>query len=237
MKRKRKDVGHVAAIVVAAGEGKRFGGRVPKQWNELAGQPILHWTLSGFESHSLVDEIVLVIDSIHRAKARTLVKKAFPKVTAIVSGGKTRAASVQRGLKKVSPDSEVILVHDGVRPLFEHDLIDRLIVALDTYEAVVPVTLIGETLKRLSGATVESTIDRKGLAAAKTPQAFRADVIRQAHLAAKAARFEATDDAVLVERMGLTVGVVQTTYPNIKITLSDDLRLAEALIAAREDRR
>ena len=235
MPKKKKGHGHVAAIVVAAGEGRRFGGRTPKQWAELAGQPVLFWAVSHFDRHPLVDEIVLVIDSAHRTKARALVKKESTKMTAIVSGGKSRAASVRRGLKKVSPETEIILIHDGARPLFETDLIDRLIAVLDNYEAAVPVALVGETLKRLTGKTVESTVDRKGIAGAKTPQAFRADVIRQAHLLATKDRFEATDDSVLVERMGLTVGVVHTTYPNFKITLPDDLFLAQALLAAQVD--
>lgn len=235
MKRKKKRVGRVAALVIAAGEGKRFSSRVPKQWSDLAGRPLVYWALSRFERHPLVNEIVLVVDSTRRAKARALVKKEFTKVTAIVSGGKTRAASVRRGLEKTSPDTEVMLIHDGVRPLFEDDLVDRLVAALDVYEAAVPVTLVGETLKRLSGAAVESTVDRKGIATAKTPQAFRADVIRQAHLLAQKERFEGTDDSVLVERMGLTVGAVQTTFPNIKITLPEDLLLAQALIAAQKD--
>lgn len=233
-KRKGVKPGRVAAIVVAAGEGRRFGGRSPKQWVALGGRSLAYWALSAFQQHPQIGEIVFVIDADHRARARTLVKKHFPKVTAITSGGNSRAASVRRGLKKVSPRAEIILIHDGVRPLFEDDLIDRLIGALEAYEAAVPVQLVGETLKRLSGTAVEQTVDRKGIAAAKTPQAFRAAVIRQAHALAKNERFEATDDSVLVERMGLAVGVVHTVYPNIKITLPEDLLLAEALIAGRE---
>ena len=235
-KRKSGKLGHVAAIIVAAGEGRRFGGQAPKQWAELAGRPIAYWALLAFQRNPQVNEIILVIDADHRSRARSLVKKGFPKVTAITSGGKTRAASVRRGLRKVSPDAEVILIHDGVRPFFEDDLLDRLIATLETHEAAVPVQLIGETLKRLSGSAVEQTIDRKGIAAAKTPQAFRAEVIRRAHALAKNDCFEATDDSVLVERMGLRVGVVHTVHPNIKITQPGDLLLVEALIAARGDR-
>lgn len=235
MPRRKRGPGHVAAVVVAAGEGKRFGGRLPKQWSDLAGRPVLAWAISHFQRHPLVNEIVLVIDSAHRTKARTLVKKEFGKITAIVSGGKSRAASVRHGLKKVSPETEIVLIHDGARPLFESNLIDRLIAALENYEAAVPVALVGETLKRLAGETVESTVDRKGIASAKTPQAFRADVIRQAHLLAAKDRFEATDDTVLVERIGLAVGVVHTTYPNFKITLPEDIFLAQAVLAAQGD--
>jgi len=232
-KNKRKEAKRVSAIVVAAGEGRRFGGREPKQWTILCGRPIVYWSVMRFERDPLVDEIVLVVDATHRAKARTLMTNEFTKVGALVSGGKSRAASVRRGLARVAPDAEVILVHDGVRPLFEDDLITRLVAALVTYEAAVPVTLVGETLKRLSGTEVESTVDRKGIATAKTPQAFRAEVIRQAHLQAQKDRFEATDDSVLVERMGLTVGVVLTNAPNIKITLPEDLALAQAIMAAQ----
>ena len=231
---RKKEPKRISAIVVAAGEGRRFGGREPKQWAMLCGQPVVYWSILQFERHPLVDEIVLVVDATHRAKARTLIKNEFTKVTALISGGKSRAASVRRGLARVAPDAEMILVHDGVRPLFEDDLVNRLVAALVTYEAAVPVMLVGETLKRLAGITeVESTVDRKGVATAKTPQAFRAEVIRQAHKQAQKDHFEATDDSVLVERMGLTVGVVLTTYPNIKITLPEDLALAQAIMTVQ----
>jgi 2-C-methyl-D-erythritol 4-phosphate cytidylyltransferase len=227
---KKRVLGRVAAIVVAAGEGRRFGSSIPKQWADLGGRPILSWTLSRFERHPLVNDVILVIDSARRAMARRLVGKECPKVTAIVSGGKSRAESVRRGLKKVTQDTEAILIHDGVRPFFEDDLIDRLLAMLQTYDGVIPVTLVGETLKRLTESEVDSTVDRKGIAMAKTPQAFRAEVIHLAHALAKADHFEATDDSVLVERMGSRVGIVQTTYPNIKITLPDDLLVARGLI-------
>jgi len=234
MRDKRKEAKRVSAVVVAAGEGRRFGGREPKQWANLCGRPVVYWSVMRFERNPLVDEIVLVVDATHRAKARTLIKNEFTKVSALVSGGKSRAVSVRRGLAQVSKDAEVILVHDGVRPFFEDDLINRLAAVLVTYEAAVPVTLVGETLKRLSGTSeIESTVDRKGMATAKTPQAFRAEVIRQAHLQAQKDRFEATDDSVLVERMGLTVGVALTNYPNIKITLPEDLALAQAIMIAQ----
>jgi len=226
---------YISAIVVAAGEGRRFHSSTPKQWVELAGRPLAFWALSAFERNPLVDEIVLVVDAEHRARARSLVNREFSKVAAITSGGHTRAASVRRGLKKVSAKADVILVHDGVRPFFEDDLIERLVGTLETYEAAIPVQLVGDTLKRLSGDAVEQTVDRKGIAAAKTPQAFRAAVIRQAHAQAEKDKFEATDDSVLVERMGLIIGVVHTVFPNIKITQPEDLLLAEAAYAVRGD--
>jgi 2-C-methyl-D-erythritol 4-phosphate cytidylyltransferase len=226
----------VAAIIVAAGEGRRFRSRTPKQWVELRGRPLAFWALSVLHNEPLIDEIILVIDAEHRSRARTLVKNQFPKVTAIASGGKTRAASVRHGLKKVSSRAEVILIHDGVRPFIEDGLVPALIGALESYEAAVPVHLVGDTLKRLAGDAVEQTVDRKGIAAAKTPQAFRAAVIRQAHAQAETDKFEATDDSVLVERMGLRVGVIHTVWPNIKITEPEDLLLAEALLAAQGDR-
>jgi len=222
---------------VAAGEGRRFGREIPKQWTDLAGRPILSWTVERFEKHPLVDDIILVIDSAHRSKARRLANNESPKVSAIVSGGKSRAESVRRGLKKIAPGTDVILIHDGVRPFFEDDLIDRLLEVLNTYDGVVPVTLVGETLKRLAGSEVDSTVDRKGIAMAKTPQAFHADVIIRAHALAKVDRFEATDDSVLVERMGSRIGILHTTHPNIKITLPDDLQLAHALIQVQGGKR
>jgi len=236
-RRKKRIFKRTAAIIVAAGEGRRFGGEVPKQWADLAGRPILSRTIERFEKHTLIDEIILVIDSAHRAKARRLANNESPKISAIVSGGKSRAESVRRGLKKVTPGTDVILIHDGVRPFFEDDLIDGLLELLNTYDGVVPVALVGETLKRLAGPQVDSTVDRKGVALAKTPQAFHADVILRAHTLAEADHFEATDDSVLVERMGSRIGVLHTTHPNIKITLPDDLLLAQALVQVQGGRR
>ncbi len=233
---RKKNIGKVVAIVVAAGTGSRFKTKLPKQWSELFGQPLVARALAPFQDHHAVDEIILVIDSAHRSRAKTLAKNDFPKIATIVSGGKTRADSVRRGLSKMTRNTDVVLIHDAARPLVGDGLIDELIAKLEIYEGAVPVTLVGETLKRLSGDRVESTVDRKGLASAKTPQAFRAYTIRKAHALAKASKFEATDDSVVVENYGGTVGVVHTTEPNIKVTLPGDLRVVKAIIAAEEDR-
>ncbi len=221
---------HISAIIVAAGESQRFGGEVPKQWAELAGKPVIAWALSIFQEHPLVNDITLVIQSAYRSRAQRLAKRDFSKVTAITTGGKTRAESVRRGLRKVPEDAQVILIHDVARPLIPRNLIDQLIDVLNHFEAAIPVQLVGETLKRIHGNMVDGTVDRKGIAGAKTPQAFRAAVIRQAHALARKDQFEATDDSVLVERMGLRVGVVHTNYPNIKITHPEDFYMVEALM-------
>ncbi len=221
---------HMSVIVVAAGESQRFGGDLPKQWVKLAGKPVVAWALSVFQDHPLVDDITLVIQSKYRSRAQRLVKRDFPKVTAITSGGKTRAQSVRRGLTKVPDEAQIILIHDVARPLVPDRLIDDLVQVLNHFEAAIPVQLVGETLKRIQGDMVDGTVDRKGIAGAKTPQAFRAAVIRQAHASAKEDQFEATDDAVLVERMGLRVGIVHTNYPNVKITHPEDFYMIEALL-------
>jgi 2-C-methyl-D-erythritol 4-phosphate cytidylyltransferase len=234
---RKKNIGKVVAIIVAAGEGSRFKTKIPKQWSDLYGRPLVAWALTHFQDHPAVDEIILVIDPAHRSRAKTLAKNDFPKIATIVSGGKTRADSVRRGLSKMTRNTNVVLIHDSARPLIDDGLIDKLIAKLEIYEGAVPVTLVGVTHKRLAGDEVESTVDRKGLASVKTPQAFRAYTIRKAHALAAASKFEATDDSVVVENYGGTVGVVHTTYPNIKVTLPDELRVIEAIIAAEEERR
>jgi 2-C-methyl-D-erythritol 4-phosphate cytidylyltransferase len=199
------------AIVVAAGSGTRFGER--KQYLPLAGARVLDWALR--EPLARCDGVVLVVPA-------DVVDDAEPGVTRVVAGGATRSGSVRNGLAAVPGDAEVIVVHDAARPVPLPGVWERVLDAVaDGADAAVPAVPVTDTLRHRDGRTV----DRDGVVAVQTPQAFRADALRRAH----AAELEATDDAALVEAVGGTVVVVDGDPANLKITTPVDLSFAELL--------
>ena len=146
----------------------------------------------------------------------------------VVEGGGTRQESVSRGLAAVPADSALVVVHDAVRPFITRALIDAVLGAARATGAAICALPIAETVKRVSGGVVESTVDRAELVAVQTPQAFRADLLREAHGKARRDGFIGTDDAMLVERLGQSVQVVPGLAENVKITTPVDLRRARA---------
>ena len=207
-------------IVVAAGSGSRFGR--PKQFEELAGRPVLDWSVGAARAAAggPGDGVVVVVPPERAAEP------AFG-ADAVVGGGATRSSSVRAGLAAVPGAAEVIVVHDGARPLAGAELFARVVGAVrDGADAAVPAVDVTDTLRRRSGGAV----DRNGLVAVQTPQAFRASALRRAH----AAEPEATDDASLVEAAGGKVVIVEGSPANLKITRPVDLAVAEALLGFGE---
>jgi 2-C-methyl-D-erythritol 4-phosphate cytidylyltransferase len=203
-------------IVVAAGSGSRFGR--PKQYEELAGRPVLDWSVAAARAAAggSGDGVVVVVPPERAAKPAS-------GADTVVGGGATRSSSVRAGLAAVPADADVIVVHDGARPLAGAELFARVVGAVrDGADAAVPAVDVTDTLRHRSGRAV----DRNGLVAVQTPQAFRASSLRRAH----AAEPEATDDASLVEAAGGKVVVVEGSPANLKITRPVDLALAEALL-------
>ncbi len=208
-------MGDVWAIVVAAGSGRRFGGA--KQYEPLAGRRVLDWSLDAVAT--VADGVVLVV-------APGCVDDAEPAAGAVVAGADTRSGSVRAGLAEVPDGAEVVVVHDGARPLADASLFAAVVDAVRAgADAAVPGVPIVDTLRARSGGVV----DRDGLVAVQTPQAFRAAALRAAH----AGTAEATDDASLVEASGGKVVVVNGSPTNVKITRPHDLVVAEALLRAR----
>jgi 2-C-methyl-D-erythritol 4-phosphate cytidylyltransferase len=206
----------VWVIVVAAGSGSRFGR--PKQYEELAGRPVLDWSVGAARAAAggPGDGIVVVVPPERAAEPAS-------GADTVVGGGATRSSSVRAGLAAVPSDAEVIVVHDGARPLAAAELFARVVGAVrDGADAAVPAVDVTDTLRHRSGTAV----DRNGLVAVQTPQAFRASALRRAH----AAEPEATDDASLVEAAGGKVVVVEGSPANLKITRPVDLAIAEALV-------
>ena len=220
-----------SAIIVAAGRGLRMGAGESKQYLSLGGRPILVHTLEVFERMPEAEEIVLVASEEEIGKARALVERyGVSKVAAVVAGGADRQGSVREGLKAVRDGAEWVMVHDAVRPFVRPEHIRRLQAAMEESGAAVLAVPVKDTVKVVADGIVRETPDRSTLWAVQTPQAFRLALLRRAHDLALAEGLAATDDAMLVERLGAEVRVVEGDYRNIKITTPEDLLWAEALI-------
>lgn len=227
------------AIIVAAGKGLRMGGSVPKQHLPLGGVPILGHALTTFERAGKFKELLVVVDADERDVCRREVIAPLGLTTAVqlVAGGRARQASVFNGLQACrGQDDDLVLIHDGVRPLVTVDLIRACLATAAKKGAGIVAVPSSDTLKQgLPDGRIKETLDRTSVWQAQTPQGFRLGLIRAAHRQARQAGFAGTDDAQLVERMGQPVFIVPGRRTNIKITHPDDLVLAEALWQQRHD--
>ena len=222
-----------SAIIVAAGQGIRMGGRASKQFLPLAGKPILSRTLQVFTASGLFHEIILVIAASDEAYCRRLLGDTLGMKTEVrlVAGGRDRQASVFNGLKACrGKDDDLVLIHDGVRPLVTAECLAQCLDVVGAQNACIVAVPASDTLKAVGpDGRIARTLSRDNIWMAQTPQCFRLGIIRAAHHDARANGFSGTDDAQLVERMGQSVAIVPGNRGNIKITTPDDLRLAETL--------
>jgi 2-C-methyl-D-erythritol 4-phosphate cytidylyltransferase len=210
-------VSEVWAIVVAAGWGERFGG--PKQFSDLGGTRLVDHAVA--TASAACDAVVVVVPDAAEWRGAP--------VAAVVNGGATRAESVRAGLAAVPASADVVVVHDAARPLAGDALFAAVVAAVrEGADGAVPGIPVADTLKRVEDVRVTATVDRMGLVAVQTPQAFRAGALRAAH----AGRAEATDDAALVEAGGGRVVVVPGDPRNLKVTGPADLMIASALLEA-----
>lgn len=227
------------ALIPAAGMGKRMGASVNKQYLLLNGLPIVARTISVFERSSLIDSIYLVIPAEEIPYCREHVVEAcgFKKVVAIIPGGKERQNSVMNGLNAIreqADDNDVVLIHDGVRPLVTEAVLSESIAVARISDGALVAVPAKDTIKVVTDGIVVDTPLRDTLWQAQTPQSFRFGIIHAAHLAAEADGFTGTDDASLIEHSGGKISVVRGDYRNIKITTPEDLILAEAFLAGIE---
>lgn len=222
----------VAAIIPAAGAGRRMG--APKQWLNIAGRPLLCWTLAAFERCPEVDYVVLVVPEadIELARRRVVEPCGLAKVRAVAAGGAERQDSVWNGLQALSaPPPDIVMVHDGARPLIEPEVLTRAVRATIECGATLCAVPVRDTIKRVGPAgEVMKTLPREGLWQAQTPQTFRYDVLATAFEEARRENFVATDEAALVERLGHQVRVVMGARRNFKVTTPEDIELAERLL-------
>ena len=223
------------AIVVAAGKGTRLGGNRPKQFLELGGVPVLIHTLRQFERSTEIDHVIVVLPAEEKDTFLSMAKGfGLNKPQQAIAGGASRAQSVQHGLAAIV-EAEVVAVHDGVRPFVTPSEIDRVVAAAQVAGAAVLVAPVADTIKEIRGDRVVRTLQRAQLRRALTPQCFQFDVLKRAYdqLAdVEAEGIEVTDDSLLVERLGLEIVTVPGSARNIKITQSEDLLLAEAILSS-----
>lgn len=225
------------AIIPAGGAGRRMAGAVPKQYLLLDGLPIFIHTLKLFQSSPHIDEIVLVAPSRDVSHLQEMIgeKYRLPKVSRVLAGGEERQDSVRNGLQTVGVEHDIVVIHDAVRPFITVELIQRAVEGAATWRAVALGVPARDTVKRVGrDELVGETLNRDEIWLAQTPQAFERQVIKQAYEKAYADRFIGTDDASLVERIGVNVKMILGSPDNIKITTQDDLLIGEALLERRE---
>jgi 2-C-methyl-D-erythritol 4-phosphate cytidylyltransferase len=221
----------VAALIPAGGAGTRLGGRVPKQFRKIGGVPILALTVRRLANHPRIGAVVVAAPSaLVDRTARLLRPHAGRAKLVVVPGGPERQESVRLALEAGPAEAELVVVHDAVRPFVRREVIDAVLAAAAETGAAICAMPIADTVKRVRDGLVEATLDRSTLWAVQTPQAFRADLLREAHEKARRDAVVGTDDAALVERLGHPVRVVRGDPENVKITTSDDLRRARGLV-------
>lgn len=219
----------VAAVVAAAGSGKRMGNGLPKQYRDLAGLPLLRRTVAALRRHPAVGPIVVVVDPAQQG----LAEQALDGLDAgpLVSGGAERQASVRAGLEALAAlphPPAAVLIHDAARPFVDNALIDRVLAALNADVGAIPALAVVDTLKRGASGKAGETVPRDGLFRAQTPQGFRFEAILAAHR--RLADAAMTDDAALIEADGRTVALVEGLEENFKVTTADDMARAERLL-------
>ena len=225
----------VAAVIVAAGSSRRMEGR-DKLWIPLAGRITLARTIDAFEASSLIDSIVLVLNEERIPDARALSQQeGWSKIASIVAGGPRRQDSVRIGLDtlaQVAPNSSWVMIHDGARPLITPAILEAGLKAAREYSAAIAGVPVKDTIKQVQQGLVQATLNRSQLWAIQTPQVFSFPLIHSAHHTPEALE-DVTDDAALLERLGQRVAIFAGSYTNIKITTTEDLLIAEALLQQR----
>lgn len=221
-----------AVILAAAGKSSRFKDKnFKKPFAPLEGRGVWLHSAEKFLAREDVAQLILVIS----ADDKEYFQNKFAGNAAIlgvdvVEGGAERADSVQKALERLKPEIEFVAVHDAARPCIANTWVDEIFAAAEKSGAAIPAIPVGNTLKRVSGGIITETVSREGLWEAQTPQVFRKDVLLKAY--AQRGGFNATDDAQLVERTGHKVTFVPGSSMNIKITIREDLRLAEQAMKA-----
>jgi 2-C-methyl-D-erythritol 4-phosphate cytidylyltransferase len=224
----------VTAIILAAGEGRRAGGETSKTYLPIAGRALVLRTLDRMFSARTVDSVVVVVAANELARCESLLRGDTglrDRPWSLQSGGATRQQSAKRGLEAVGSDADIVIIHDGARPFVSAALIDKCVEAATDKGAVVVGLPMRDTVKVVSpNGLIQTTPERNGLWEIQTPQVFRRELIVAAHEKAQSEGAQVTDDAMVVERIGEPVYVLEGERYNFKITIPEDIWLAEALI-------
>lgn len=228
---------YISVIIAAAGQGKRMGSKINKQYLNLSHQPILAHTLKVFEGIQEIDEMIIVVhpDEMKYCQEKIIEKYGIKKVSKIVPGGKERQESIFNGLKGVDPRCDIVVIHDGARPFVRKEHIIKSIDEVTLHKAVGLGVPVKDTIKIVDEEnTIMNTPKRKFLWAIHTPQTFDYRLLIDAHKKALKDGFLGTDDTVLVERMNQKVKMMMGSYENIKITTPEDIYIGEAILKNRE---
>ena len=219
----------VAVVIPAAGKGERMGG-VRKQYRPLAEVPLLIHTLRVFDALPYVHDIIVALPEADCEEWREKCRRAgLEKVSDIVAGGETRQASVSRGLEAVAFESDIVLIHDAVRPFVTADQIEQVVAGAREAGAAALAVPVSDTLRRGGNGHFDETIDRNNMYSMQTPQGFRYDLIANAHRWAATNEIKVTDDVALAQRAGHAVKIVPGSQANIKVTTPQDWALARRL--------
>ena len=222
----------VCAIVPAGGQGKRMGGTVPKQFQSLNGHPILYYTLKTLQESKLIDSLVLVVPEkeVEIARADWLGHPSI--VKQVVIGGEKRQDSVFKGYQTLPADTDIVLIHDGVRPFLSKGMIQETIHIANKFGAAITAIPVHDTIKQVDyTGRVRRTVEREGLWRIQTPQAFRYNLLGEAFHNAQRNNFYGTDEGALIEYLGQEVRVVDGYEWNLKITRPEDLLVGESIAA------
>lgn len=223
----------VSVVIVAAGLGKRMKANINKQYLLLKDKPILAYTIEKFENNENIDEIIIVTkeDEKEYCKTKVIDLYGFRKVKALVTGGQERQDSVYNGLRACDPQTKMVLIHDGVRPFIKNEEIDSMIEETFKVSACVTGVRVKDTIKVVdSERNIIDTPKRDNLWAVHTPQSFSYKLILEAHAKYKKENWSATDDSMLIEKLGIKVKMIEGSYDNIKITTPEDLIIAEGIL-------
>lgn len=223
----------ISVLIPAAGQGKRMGTPVKKPYLMLGDKPILSHTIDRFEQNSVIDEIIVIIDEsdFTICNEHVIVPFRFKKTRELISGGETRQVSVFNGLRTLADDVDYVIIHDGVRPFINDDIIFRCLEATSECGASVTAVPVKETIKVANkNQYINYTPERDLLWRVQTPQVFRKSLLLEAHNKAIQDGINAPDDATLVEKLGVPVKLVMGSYKNVKLTTPEDLKFAEILL-------
>lgn len=230
--RKVLKVPYCGAVIVAAGNASRMGG-IDKVMAKLKGEPMIVRSVRAFQQCDAVREIVIVTRQDLLIPIMDLCH-GFDKVTTVITGGASRPESVEKGLRALSDKVKLAAIHDGARPLVTWQVIDRTIRAAASFGAAAPAIPVKDTIKVVKGGIVAETPDRSRLKAVQTPQIFDIDLLRAALKKAADDGAEITDDCSAVERLGMSVRMVEGDERNIKVTTPLDLKIAEVFLEEME---
>ena len=228
-----REKSRVTVIIAAAGKGERMKAGFNKLFLQISERPVIAYTLLAFETMPLVDNVIIVASEEDFAEIGNVVRDfEFGKVSQIVIGGATRTESVMRGLVAVPDDCEVVLVHDGARPLVNHEIIGATIEAACEYGAAAAGVYATDTVKKVDDdGFIETTIDRTHTVLMQTPQGFKKDIMESMYKFASKNGVEATDDCVIAEKAGYKVKIVEGSTSNIKLTYPADYAVISACLS------